>query len=33
MYCSCYSKDSYDSRCCGLCYKLCPNKDITPLNI
>ena len=26
--CSCYSKNSNDSRCCGICYKLCPNKDI-----
>ena len=26
--CSCYSSDSTDARCCGLCYCCCPAKHI-----
>jgi hypothetical protein len=25
--CHCYTKDSFDSRCCGACYYCCPIKD------
>ena len=28
MNCCCYSKDSIDSRCCGVCYCCCPSKTI-----
>ena len=24
----CYSRESYDSRCCGACYWLCPSKTV-----
>jgi hypothetical protein len=26
--CYCYSKQSTDSRCCGLCYCACPSKKV-----
>ena len=26
--CYCYSKQSSDSRCCGLCYCACPSKKV-----
>ena len=30
--CGCYAKNSPDSRCCGLCYLCCPDKEEYKIN-
>ena len=30
-FCACYRKDSNDTRCCGLCYRLCPSEKTSKM--